>query len=240
MFYTVRTHAPELVGKRDGLDERTLEILRLGVIVPISKSQPDGPVIEIIRPGSYDAEKFHIEEILRAFMLINDLMLIENDNLAVVGSLSIIDLKNVTLGHLLQMQPSIIKKMTMLSQEGSPIRQKGIHYVNTPPGFEKVFNIFVSFMNEKMKKRVFVHGNDMESLFKSGIPKDILPKEYGGECESIDAIVQHWEQKIKDNYERLVEDVKLYKVDERKRIGKTKNPESLFGIDGTFRKLEID
>lgn len=30
MFYTVRTHAPELVGKRDGLDERTLEILRLG------------------------------------------------------------------------------------------------------------------------------------------------------------------------------------------------------------------
>jgi hypothetical protein len=30
MFYTVRTHAPELVGKRDGLDDRTLEILRLG------------------------------------------------------------------------------------------------------------------------------------------------------------------------------------------------------------------
>ena len=87
-------------------------------------------------------------------MLINDLLLVENDNLAVVGSLSIIDLKNVTLAHLLQMQPSIIKKMTMLSQEGSPIRQKGIHYVNTPPGFDKVFNIFVSFMNEKMKKRV--------------------------------------------------------------------------------------
>lgn len=123
-------------------------------MLPISKSQPDGPVILIVRPGSYDADKFHIEEIIRAFMLINDLMLIENDNLTVVGSLSIIDLKNVTLGHLLQMQPSIIKKMTMLSQEGSPIRQKGIHYVNTPPGFEKVFNIFVSFMNEKMKKRV--------------------------------------------------------------------------------------
>ena len=80
----------------------------------------------------------------------------------------------------------------------------------------------------------------MESLFNSGIPKDIMPKEYGGECESINVIVQSWEQKIKDNYERLVEDVKIYKVDERKRIGRTKNPESLFGIDGTFRKLEID
>lgn len=80
----------------------------------------------------------------------------------------------------------------------------------------------------------------MESLYKSGISKDILPKEYGGECESIDAIIQEWEQKIKDNYERLVEDVKVYKIDEKKRIGIPKNPESLFGIDGTFRKLEID
>ena len=30
MFYTVRTHAPELIGNRDGLDAKTLEILRLG------------------------------------------------------------------------------------------------------------------------------------------------------------------------------------------------------------------
>jgi len=87
-------------------------------MLPISKLQPDGPVIVVVRPGAYDAEKFHIEEIIQVFMLINDLLLIENDNIAVVGSLSIIDLKDVTLGHLLQMQPSIIKKMTMLSQEG--------------------------------------------------------------------------------------------------------------------------
>lgn len=121
---------------------------------PLPKSKPDGPLILVIRPGSYDPDKYHIEEIIRVFMLINDLLLVENDNLTVVGSLSIIDLKNVNLGHLLQMQPSTIKKMTMLSQEGSAIRQRGIHYINSPPRFDQVFNIFVSFMNEKMKKRV--------------------------------------------------------------------------------------
>lgn len=121
---------------------------------PIAKALPNGPQIIVVRPGSYNAEKFHIEEIVRAFMLINDIFLIENDNLAVVGSLSILDLKDVTFAHLLQMQPSVVKKMTMMFQEGSPIRQKGVHYINTPPGFEKVFNLFLAFMNEKMKKRV--------------------------------------------------------------------------------------
>jgi hypothetical protein len=31
-----------------------------------------------------------------------------------------------------------------------------------------------------------------------------------------------------------------YGVDEKKRIGRPQNPESLFGIDGTFRQLNFD
>ena len=31
-----------------------------------------------------------------------------------------------------------------------------------------------------------------------------------------------------------------YGVDEKKRIGKSKNPQTLFGVDGTFRQLQID
>lgn len=30
MFYTIRTHVPELMGNREAINDRTLEILRLG------------------------------------------------------------------------------------------------------------------------------------------------------------------------------------------------------------------
>lgn len=121
---------------------------------PVSKCTPGGPQLVIVRPGAYDADKLNITDAIRAFMLINDIMFTENDNLAVAGVISIVDLKDATLAHLMQMTPSLIKKMTMLNQEGTPMRQKGVHYFNTPPGFEKVFNMFNSFMNEKMRKRV--------------------------------------------------------------------------------------
>lgn len=58
------------------------------------------------------------------------------------------------MAHFLQFNPTFIKKMTMMSQDASPIRQKAFHYINTPTGFEAVFNMFKSFMNEKNKSRV--------------------------------------------------------------------------------------
>lgn len=39
-------------------------------------------------------------------------------------------------------------------QDGYPMRPKGLNYINTPEAFNTVFNIFKSFMKEKMKRRV--------------------------------------------------------------------------------------
>lgn len=80
--------------------------------------------------------------------------MIEDDSMVVSGQIGIVDLANVTLSHLVQIQPAFMKKLTMMWQEATPIRQKGFHYINIPRGFEQVFNLLKSFMNEKMKSRV--------------------------------------------------------------------------------------
>jgi hypothetical protein len=78
----------------------------------------------------------------------------------------------------------------------------------------------------------------MEALYQH-VPKDILPIEYGGNGGSINDIIAEWEQKVLDHREFIIKE-NSYGVDEKKRIGQPKNPETLFGTDGTFRKLDID
>lgn len=83
-----------------------------------------------------------------------DYMLNEDDNFLIAGQVGILDLSGVTVQHFLQFNPTFIKKMTVLTQDAAPGRQKGLHWINTPRGFEQVFNLFTGFMNEKNRSRV--------------------------------------------------------------------------------------
>ncbi|XP_035899059.1 uncharacterized protein LOC118506264 [Anopheles stephensi] len=239
MFYSVRTAIPELMRNRDPDKARTREIVRLGVGLPLPLTDgPDAPRIMLIRPGVYDPKQYTIEEVIKVSTMINDILMLEDDNMVIAGQVGILDLANVTSAHFLQFTPTFVKKMTMMSQEGSPLRQKGFHYINTPTGFETVFNMFKSFMSEKNRSRLYVHGSNLEKLYQH-IPKRLLPKEYGGEGDSLKDITATWEKKIMSYREYFLEEDQ-YGTDERKRVGKAKTADSLFGMEGSFRKLEVD
>lgn len=60
--------------------------------------------------------------------MICDILLIEDDNLVICGEVAIVDFKHVTKSHLLQLDPLLVKKLAVLNQEGSPLKQRGIHY----------------------------------------------------------------------------------------------------------------
>lgn len=86
--------------------------------------------------------------------------------------------------------------------------------------------------------QLFVH-SDLESLYKY-VPKRLLPKEYGGEVGTVESIINDWEKRITSYRTYYQEEDTLYGVDEKKRIGQKENSNTLFGVDGTFRKLTID
>jgi hypothetical protein len=126
---------------------------------------PDTPRIILGISGGYDVNEYTIEEIMKAFMMVGDIMMEEDDQMIVAGQVNILDLKKATIAHFLTFTPSMMKKMTAIMQEGSPFRLKAIHYVNVPPWFEKMFNVFKGFINDKMKSRVKFN------FFKSTIKK---------------------------------------------------------------------
>ncbi|KAM3959078.1 alpha-tocopherol transfer protein-like [Aphomia sociella] len=238
LYYALRTTAPDLF-KINQKQERFNEILDLGCTLILPNGMGLGkPNVILIRPAMYDPSKYSIAEIMSVSHIMEKILMIENDNVVVCGLTAVLDLDNVTMAHFLQMTPVLMKKMVVLSQDASPFRMKGTHYLNTPTGFETIFNAIRNLLNEKNKNRLYVHNKNYEEMYKY-IPKDILPAEYGGNGGSVKEIIEYWKRKVHEHRVFLDEDLQ-YGTDEAKRPGKPKTAEDMFGAEGSFRQLEFD
>lgn len=213
-------------------------ILRIGLPLPLTESA-DGPRMILIRPGAYDANIFTLAEVIKISNMIQDILMREDDNYMVAGQIGILDCSGVTMAHFKQFNVNFIKKITVMTQEASPTRQKGFHFINTPFGFESVFNVFKGFINDKNKTRLCVHGSNLKSLYKV-IPQKLMPTEYGGEAGSLESIINTWEKRIV-SYRDYYKEEEKFGVDESKRIvDRPKDKLKEGSMNGSFRKLNID
>lgn len=71
----------------------------------------------------FSVEINKINVFLKVANMICDILLIEDDNLVISGEIAIVDFENVTKSHLLQLDPLLVKKLALLNQEGSPLKQ---------------------------------------------------------------------------------------------------------------------
>lgn len=155
LFYTIRTSMPEVFSDRDPASPKNRELLSLGTFLPLPKTlTPDGPRIVLMRIGAYDPSRFTLYDLFRAQSLINTICMYEDDSMVVAGQVGFVDMKNATMSHFMQMSPALMKKLSLMSQEAVPVRMKGFHHVHSPKGFETIFNVFKTFLNEKNKNRV--------------------------------------------------------------------------------------
>ncbi|CAK1603321.1 unnamed protein product [Parnassius mnemosyne] len=238
LFYTVRNTSQELFRIKH-TDPTFNEILEMGAYLILPKvSSPTSPRVAIIRPGSYDPEKYTISDVIAVNNILQKILCMDDDNMVVAGLHTILDLEGVTMGHFLQMTPMLMKKMVVLTQDAMPVRMKGTHYINAPKGFETIFNAIKNLLNEKNQTRLYVYNKNFEEIYKY-IPKDILPTEYGGDGGSIKEIAEYWKKKVQEYRDFLDEDLQ-YGTDESKRPGKPRTAEDLYGLEGSFRQLQFD
>ncbi|XP_071526876.1 alpha-tocopherol transfer protein-like isoform X11 [Panulirus ornatus] len=238
MYYTCKTLCPEWYKNRDPQDKKLRSILELGMALPLPRVNEGHRRVVLGRPGIRDPTSTSMDDLAQNVLITLDLLLEEDETIGVTGMELVLDTKELTFQHATQMTPVAIKKMSTLFQEGYPVRPKGLNYINTPAAFDTVFNIFKSFMKEKMKRRVHIHGSDLESLYKE-VPKEVLPVEYGGTNGTIEEIKKYWLDRVDARRDWLLDD-ENYGVDESKRPGKAKTSADLFGIEGSFRKLTVD
>ncbi|KAF3850235.1 hypothetical protein F7725_019962 [Dissostichus mawsoni] len=65
------------------------------------------------------------------------------------------------------------------SNDSYPARFGGIHFVNQPWYIHALYTVIRPFLKDKTRKRIFMHGNNLNSLHLL-IHPEILPSELGG------------------------------------------------------------
>jgi hypothetical protein len=69
-----------------------------------------------MRNGLHSPEQIMVTDLFKTNMMILDVLLEEDDRSIVCGSVNVMDSSKITLAHLAQFNPSLVKKMTTLFQ----------------------------------------------------------------------------------------------------------------------------
>lgn len=99
------------------------------------------------------------------------------------GFVIIVDWTEFTFRQSTNLKPSVLKLMIEGLQDCFPARFKGIHFIGQPWYVEAALTVIKQFLKEKIKDRIYVHGNNLSTLHDY-VHKDILPAELGGEQPS--------------------------------------------------------
>ncbi|KAB0797137.1 hypothetical protein PPYR_08131 [Photinus pyralis] len=149
-----------------------------GVITVPPYRDQTGRRVLLYRLGLWDPKQFTTTELFQATMLILELAILEQ-RAQILGGIAMFDLGGLTMQHFWHMSPVIAKQIFDIMVTSFPMRIECVHIVNQPWIFEMIFNFFKPFLNDQMRARVKIHGENMESLHED-IEPQFLPKRYGG------------------------------------------------------------
>jgi hypothetical protein len=166
-----------------------------------------------------------LDEVFKGVVLFLEAAMLEPET-QVNGAVVIFDMDGLTLQQAWQFSPPFAKRIVDWLQDSVPLRVKAIHIVNQPKIFNMVFALFKPFLKEKLRNRIYFHGNDRESLHKH-ISQKCLPKEYDGTIDLPRVSGNEWyELLLKCDQEYLALNnfgyIKDREAKERKRKNKSK------------------
>ncbi|XP_012529320.1 alpha-tocopherol transfer protein-like [Monomorium pharaonis] len=236
-YYTTRTHLPEFFCNRDPFKEKELrQAFKVMGIFPLSGTTKDG--YKMLYGTFLDADPSHyvFNDVAKyATMLMDTLFLTYGTN---NGYVLIFDESKLSFGHVTRVNPLSAKKHLYYIQEAAPLRLKGIHLINSPPAMEMLMNIIKPFMKKELIDLIHFHSS-FESISKY-IPVDALPNEVGGKGGCTQELAEIQVKRFKDYREWFLLDETTRRVNEALRINKSKSASDLFGVEGSFKKLDID
>lgn len=184
--------------------------------------------------------------------------LLDDEENQIRGLVYVADVSGIQLSHYQIFPLDIWFKFGKNIEKTLAARHKSFHIVNVHPSLQFIANFALKHMPDKLRERVKFYSSFDEL---KDIEKDHLPQEYGGKVP-MKEMIEPWKQKLEEkrdfflNYNNMkvnrvlypqpvlncvVETLKIPLIAED-LFEKASNcrDEELSGIQGSFRKLEID
>jgi len=205
-FFSFRRQVKEWYSDRDPLKPELSSLLDIGSLLPLPGKDDKGRKVILIRSTIHDPYAHKQDDIFKIMNMILDILCLEDESISVTGVVAIIDLQGVSVGHAMQMTPSMIRKAVNSWQDVNPIRTKSMHYINSPLNVHVVMNIFKTFMKEKLRKRLHLHRGNGKKFMTTILANHNLPDEYGGTGGPIADLIKEWKKKLLDNREWFLDE----------------------------------
>ncbi|CAK1541384.1 unnamed protein product [Leptosia nina] len=235
LHYTLRTLFTSFCHNRV-LDQRLRTTLDTVLVQPLSTPSVHGYRTFYCRLTNPEARYFIFSDVIKLFLMIFDLCQYEEGIWP--GFVLMIDMDQATLGHIAKLDVMTIRQVLYFLQECMLVRLKEVHFLNAPSFMDKLMMLLKPFMKKELLDILRIHQRDSSTL-KAFVDKDSLPKEAGGQFESVSKLKEEQFHRIEDNLDLFTEESKK-RVDEALRPGKKTTIEDIFGIQGSFKKLDID
>ncbi|XP_017165350.1 alpha-tocopherol transfer protein [Poecilia reticulata] len=156
---------------------------------------PKELMLHVLSAGQWNPKDWSAFQVFRVSLMTSEIISRETETQR-RGLKAIFDLKGWSLGHALQINPSLARKISSVLSDSFPLKVRGIHLVNEPMFFRPVFAMIRPFLPDKIKQRVHMHGTDFHRTLSDFFSPDVLPPEYGGEGLGIEEVCQAWTQEL--------------------------------------------
>ncbi|XP_033011191.1 alpha-tocopherol transfer protein [Lacerta agilis] len=206
-YHKWRAEFPEIVG--DLRPSSVLSLMKAGYLGVLKERDPAGSKVLIYRIAKWDPKTFTAFDLFRLSLIASELIVreLETQRNGVKG---IFDLQGWRFAHAFQISPTVAKIIAAAITDAFPLKARGIHLINEPLLFHPVFALIKTFLSEKIKARIHMHGNNYVHTLQQHFPASILPKEYGGEAVSIETLSQEWTNFVMES-ESYLQSITLFK-----------------------------
>ncbi|XP_017785208.1 PREDICTED: alpha-tocopherol transfer protein-like [Nicrophorus vespilloides] len=229
---------PHLFADRDVTDPELMKTWNNYIILPLPKLTERGERITIFKLRNVDLDNFDSMMLHRISWIFIDYRI--NFDPMTTSDIFIFDCSVFSAAHSSKFLSVICKESIRLLQESFPFRIRSVQLINASPYLDALVAGIKVFLKDKLKRRFFVHQGS--ECLKKVVGEEVLPLEYGGKCGKIDNLDAEWKDHFARNNETLREwgNQKCTGVVPKNIENSYKFDDSIFGAQGSFRKLNLD